>query len=51
MFRMSLLEIIAFEFIAWNLSSDSKYWHSAAMTIVETVNEMEIAWTAASSAH
>jgi len=48
---MSLLKIIASEFIAWNLSSDRENRHPATMAIVETVDEVDIPWAATPCAH
>ena len=51
MFRMRLLEITAADFRARNLRGDRKHRHTAAMTIVKPIDEMEIARPTASRAH
>src|SRR6266446_204926 len=51
MFWMRLLEIAAAYLRTRNLRRDSKDGNSAAMTIVKTVDQMQIAWTATSGAH
>ena len=51
MFRMRLLEIAAPDFRARNLRCDRKHRDTAAMTIVKSVDQMEIARPATSRAH
>src|ERR1700684_2837571 len=51
MFRVGLLKISASNFTAGNLRGNSKYRHPAAMTIVEPVDQMQIARAATSRAH
>src|SRR6202051_2537379 len=51
MFRMGLLKISASNFTAGNLRGNSKYRHPAAMTIVEPVDQMQIARPATSRAN
>ena len=46
---MCLLEIAAPYFIAWDLRGDSEDGHPAAVTIVESVNQVKISGTATSS--
>src|ERR1700692_925026 len=43
MFRVGLLKISAPDFIAGNLRGDSKYRHTAAVTIIEPIDQMQIA--------
>jgi len=51
MLRMSLLKISAADFPARNLSCDRKDGNAAPMTIVETVNQVQVPWAAASGTH
>src|SRR5215468_10102742 len=41
-FRVRFLEIVAADFKAWNLSGDRKDGYTAAMTVVEAVDQMKI---------
>src|SRR5207244_2086100 len=49
-FRMRLLKIAAANFLTWNLRGDGKNWNTAAVTIVKSIDQMQIAWTATSRA-
>ena len=51
MFRVRLLKISAADFVAGNLRRNGQHGDSPTMTIIEAVDQMEIAWTAASGAH
>jgi hypothetical protein len=51
MLRVCLLKISAPDFTAGNLRGNSKYRNTAAMTIVEPVDQMQIAWAATSRAN
>src|SRR5207245_9332979 len=50
MFRMRLLEISAPDLVARNLRRDGQDGDAAAVTVVEPVDQMEVAWTAAPGA-
>ncbi len=50
MFRVRFLKISAPDFLAWDLRGNREHWNPAAVTIVETVDQMEIARPATSSA-
>src|SRR5437588_9326661 len=49
-FRMRLLKVAAANFLTWNLRGDGKNWNTAAVTIVKSIDQMQIAWTATSRA-
>ena len=51
MLGMGLLEIPAADFFAGHLGCDGQHRHSAALAIVEPINQVEIARTTASRAH
>src|SRR5438445_12544185 len=51
MFRVCLLKISAADFVAGNLRRNGENGNSTAMTIVEAVDQMEIARAAASGTH
>ena len=51
MFWMCPLEIAAAYLRTRNLRCDRKDGNSAAMTIVKTVDQMQIAWTSTSGTH
>jgi hypothetical protein len=51
MLRVSLLEIAAADFIARNLRGDRKDGYAAAVAIVKTVDQMQVARSTASRAH
>ena len=42
-FRMRLLKIAAANFRTWNLRGDGKNWNTAAVTIVKSIDQMQIA--------
>ena len=50
-FRMRFLKIPASDFTTWNLRSDRENGNTAAMTIVETVDQMHVARATTSGAH
>jgi hypothetical protein len=51
MFRVGLLKISAPDFIAGNLRGNPKHRNPAAVTIVEPVDQMQVAWAATSRAN
>ena len=50
MFRVGLLEVSAANFIAWDLCRDGEDRNPAAVTIVESVDQVQISGTAAPGA-
>jgi hypothetical protein len=48
MFRVGLLEISASYFVAWYLRRDGEDRNAAAVAVVESVDQMQIPWAAAS---
>lgn len=44
--RMSLLEVVAADLRARDLRGDRQYRHSTAMGVVETVDQVQVAWSA-----
>src|SRR5277367_3468380 len=51
MLRTRLLEVAAAQFSTRNLSRDCQHGHAIAMTVVQPIDEMEIARTTTASAH
>ena len=51
MLRTRLLEVAAAQFSAGNLGRDRQHGHAIAMTIVQSVDQMKIAWTTTASTH
>src|SRR6202035_3296568 len=51
MFCMGLLKISAPDFIAWNLRRNSENRNTAAMAVVEPIDQMQVAGTAATGAY
>ena len=50
MFRVRLLKIAAADFIAGNLRGDGEDGNTAAVTVVESIDQMQVAGTATSGA-
>jgi hypothetical protein len=51
MFRVGFLKITTSELIAWNLRCNRQHRNTAAMAVVESVDQMQVTWTTTSSAH
>src|SRR5215469_7483371 len=51
MLGMRLLKIAAADFLARNLSGDGQHRNTAAMAIVEPVDQMQVSWPATSGAN
>ena len=50
MFRLGFLKISAADFMAWNLRRDGEDGDTAAMTVVESVDQMQVTGAATSGA-
>jgi hypothetical protein len=51
MLRISLLKVSAADLVTGNLSRNGKDRNAAPMTVVESIDEVQISWAAASGAH